>query len=152
MPLPTHQPNTPNRPVGAHRPVAAARCPRIALLSAWHPEPVDNGSKRRTRQMIDALTIDYDVVLISLLPPEEITEHQLPNVPNVWRQHILPLPAFHNRSLTALAAGLHPLPRSFVATWNHRTAAALIKIVNDEHVELAVGCDLRSLRYLLALD
>src|SRR5215211_5183339 len=94
----------------------------VAILSTWHPEPVDNGRKQRTRQMIAALAEEYEVALISLLPPDEVEAGDVPPVPGVWQQWTLPLPAFTPRSWPALAAGLHPLPRSTVMTWRKSTA------------------------------
>lgn len=157
---------TVNRPVSVPSPVessprqgpdstrgrACIARPRVAILSTWHPEPVDNGRKQRTRQMIAALAVDYDIVLLSLLPSREIAAGIPPQVPDVWQQCVLPLPEFDPWSLPALLAGLHPLPRSVVATWSPSLAAQIAHILRETRVGLAIGTDLRTLRYLLALD
>lgn len=124
---------------------------RVAFLSTWHPEPVDNGRKQRTRQMITALADDHEIALISLLPAEALAGGPLPGVPGVWRQWALPLPAFHPRSPASIVAGLRPLPRSLVATWDPDTAATIARIVQDIDAGAAIGTDLRTLRYLLSL-
>src|SRR5262245_22523692 len=108
-------------PVGSR---GTGRRPRVAILSTWHPEPADNGRKQRTRRMIEALARDYEVALVSLLPPVECRA-TLPPVPQVFCQRALPLPTFAPASPAALAALLSPLPRSFMATWDAATAAAL---------------------------
>lgn len=124
---------------------------RIALFSTWYLEPADNGRKQRTRQMIAALAGDYDVALIALLPAENGDRGPLRPVPGVWRQWVLPLPVFHPTAANALLAGLSPLPRSLVATWDPGTAAAVSAIARDIDACLAIGTDLRTLRYLLSL-
>ena len=126
--------------------------PRVLLLSTWHPEPADNGRKQRTRQMITALAETCEVLLVSLLPDAMEAEATLPPVPGVRQQLALPLPAFAPRSRAALAALFQPLPRSLAATWSPATATALAAIARRERVTVALGTDLRTLRYLLALD
>lgn len=149
-----HGPRTATLVEGLERPFAwtRARRARVAVLSTWHPEPVDNGRKQRTRQMINALAEEYDVALISLLPSEEIAAGEPPPVPGVWQQWALPLPVFAPRSWPALIAGLHPLPRSTVMTWRKATALRIAHLLQQAQVELAIGTDLRTLRYLLTLD
>ena len=124
---------------------------RVAILSTWHPEPADNGRKQRTRRMIEALAGEYEVALISLLPPGQ-HDADLPTVPGVYYQRTLPLPAFAPRSPIALAATWSRIPRSLVATWDAATASAIVDIVRREGIGVAIGTDLRTLRYLLALD
>jgi glycosyltransferase involved in cell wall biosynthesis len=125
---------------------------RIAILSTWHPEPVDNGRKQRTRQMIAALAERYDVALISLLPAHELEAGAPAPVPGVWQQWALPLPVFETRAWPALLAAAHPWPRSIVATWSARVARRIDDLLVACGVRLAIGTDLRTLRYLLALD
>jgi polysaccharide biosynthesis protein PslH len=124
---------------------------RIALITPWHPEPVDNGSKQRLRQVIAALAGEYDLVLISLLPREECAAGSIAAVPGIRRQFALPQQEFHPRSAAAMLAALHPLPRSFVVTWDGRTAATITRIVRDLGIALVIGADLRVMHYLLAL-
>jgi glycosyltransferase involved in cell wall biosynthesis len=122
----------------------------VAILSTWHPEPADNGRKQRTRRMIEALAPEFDIALVSLLPPEQCNA-DLPPVPGVRSQYALPLPTFAPRSPRALAALWGGMPRSLAATWDAATAAALVGLVRRERIGLAIGTDLRTLRYLLAL-
>jgi hypothetical protein len=56
------------------------RQPRITLLSPWFPEPIDNGSKVRLRLIIDALSADYELMLIALLPPDTLDSEPYPAV------------------------------------------------------------------------
>lgn len=130
---------------------APAARSRIAILSTWHPAPVDNGRKQRTQWMISALAEEYDVLLISLLPPSELRGNTLSMVPDIWRQWALPLPEFAPRSLPALLAGFHTLPRSIIATWSRQTAHDLQRILRAASAELAIGTDMRTMRYLLDL-
>jgi polysaccharide biosynthesis protein PslH len=125
---------------------------RIAVLSPWHPEPADNGSKLRARAVIGALAEEFDVVLISLLPPETIQHAELPAVPGVWQQFTLPLPGYNPRSPRALIATLSSFPRSMVMTWSEDTARAIRAILETCGVDLALAADLRVVRYVCALD
>jgi glycosyltransferase involved in cell wall biosynthesis len=136
---------------GCLRQASSNRRERIALVTPWHPEPVDNGSKQRIRQLITALADTYDIVLITLLSPEQCSIEPLPNVPGVWSQHTIPLAAFEPRSIRALLASFRTIPRSFVATWDSNVASAINAIVERAQVRLALGADLRVLQYLLAL-
>ena len=124
---------------------------RVALITPWHPEPVDNGSKQRIAQLIAALAPDYDIVLISLLTADEQAGAPPSSVPGVYRQCVLTLPSYRPRSAKALLAGLHPLPRSFAVTWDRTTAMQLNAIVRSMGIGLALGADLRILHYLLDL-
>lgn len=100
--------------------------------------------------MISALATHYDVVLVSLLPEEQIGA-ALPIIPDVWRQFALPLPVFRSRSLSALAGTASRYPRSIAATWSAPTARAITDLVNEFDIQAAIGADLRTLRYLRAL-
>lgn len=125
---------------------------RIAVLTPWHPEPADNGSKLRARAIIDALSEEFDVALISLLPPETIRSDEQAAVPGVWQQFMLPLPGYSPGSPRSILAALSSFPRSMVMTWDVDTAHAIRTIVDTCGIDLAMAADLRVVRYLYALD
>jgi hypothetical protein len=125
---------------------------RIAILSTWHPEPVDNGRKQRTRAMIGALSQRYDVVLFSLLPLAEVGACSSRPVPDVWKQFVFSLPTYRARSPSAVIAGASLVPRSIIATWDASLAETIRQIVRETNVTMAIGTDLRTLRYLESLD
>jgi polysaccharide biosynthesis protein PslH len=124
---------------------------KVAILSTWHPEPADNGRKLRTRFMIDALSTHHDVVLVSIIPEKE-TGASLPSVPGVWRQYVLPMPVFRPGSLTDALRGVSLYPRSISATWSRATARSITDLVSSHRVRVVIGTDLRTLRYLQAVD
>lgn len=124
---------------------------RVALLSTWHPEPVDNGRKQRTRLIIDALAAEHEVILISLLDAADLTGGELPAVPGVAAQFQLPLPTFHSRSAGGVSGGFSRMPRSLAATWNPATARQVNEILIEHQAAAAIGTDLRTLRYLTNL-
>jgi glycosyltransferase involved in cell wall biosynthesis len=124
---------------------------RVALLSTWHPEPVDNGRKQRTRIIIDALASEHEVILISLVDPAEASGETLPAVAGVAAQFQLPLPVFRSRSLAGLRGVFSRLPRSIVSTWSPDTARQINHILTEHEVAAAIGADLRTLRYLTQL-
>lgn len=130
---------------------ARGRRERIALITPWHPEPVDNGSKQRIRQLIASLAGEYDIVLISLLAPDQLWSATPPAVPGVWRGYVLPLPSYRPRSLRAILATLQPIPRSFAATWERKIAGAVNNLVLRAGCSIVVGADLRVLHYLRAI-
>jgi glycosyltransferase involved in cell wall biosynthesis len=125
--------------------------PRVALLSMWSLEPADNGRKQRSRHMIDALAPDYDITLISLLPPTRQLESEA-RVPNVARQYTVTLhvdpPSDVRRTLSE---ALRRYPRSQVAIWSADVAREIQEIVTQDGVSLVIGADLRTLRFLAAL-
>jgi polysaccharide biosynthesis protein PslH len=123
---------------------------RVAMLSTWHPEPADNGRKQRTRGMMGVLSEQYDVLLVSLLSPEEINQ-PLPKVESAYKQIALSLPTYESRSLRGLAGVAHRYPRSTIATWSAETARELADYLVTEDVRVVIGTDLRTLRYLAAL-
>ena len=124
---------------------------RVALLSTWHPEPVDNGRKQRTRIIIDSLARQHEVILISLVEPSTAAGEALPAVPGVTAQFQLPLPVFRSLSLPGVVGAFSRLPRSIVSTWSPATARQLKRILTEHEVTVAIGTDLRTLRYLTSL-
>ncbi len=124
---------------------------RVALLSTWHPEPADNGRKQRTRIIIDALAREHEVFLISLVDPADAARGTLPVVSGVAEQFLLPLPVFKSLSLAGIIGTLSPLPRSIFATWNPATAHQINRILSEHEITVAIGTDLRTLRYLTNL-
>lgn len=124
---------------------------RVALLSTWHPEPVDNGRKQRTRLIIDALAEEHEVILISLLDSADLAGGELPAVPGVAAQFQLPLPTFRSRSAAGVGGAFSRLPRSLVATWDPATSRQVNAILSAHQVTAAIGTDLRTLRYLTNL-
>lgn len=129
-------------------PHGVAPRPRIALISPWRPLPVDNGSKQRIRNLIEALAPDYDLALISLLPDEEISGGLRGHIPGVAQEWALPLPSYDGRSARGLVDAFGPRPRSFAATWHRRMARQVAGRVREFGADLALGTDLRILRYL----
>lgn len=124
---------------------------RVALLSTWHPEPVDNGRKQRTRIIIDALSSQHEVILISLVDPTQASESLLPDVPGVTSQFQMPLPVFRSKSLDGLRGVFSQLPRSIVSTWCPDLSQQINNVLNEHEVGVAIGTDLRTLRYLMNL-
>lgn len=124
---------------------------RVLIISPWHPEPVDNGSKQRLAAMIAALRGWYDIGLVTLAERAELADGPLPPVGGVWRQWAWEMPGYAPRSPAAILAATSRYPRSFVTTWDARVAAAIGQIVHEHGFDLAIGADVRVLRYLLDL-
>src|SRR5690606_7225011 len=103
----------------------AVQRPAIGIVTPWHPEPVDNGSKLRLKLIIDTLAPDYDITLISLLDEHFPSELTPAPVPGVACQRAFRIPTYQPRSVRAAVAGLHPLPRSFAATWDAAVARSV---------------------------
>jgi glycosyltransferase involved in cell wall biosynthesis len=130
---------------------ALVRQARVALLSTWHPEPVDNGRKQRTRMIIDALSPDVEIVLISLVDDPATDGRPLPTVPAVVAAYALRLPTFESHSLRGLKGALSTRPRSVGATWDADTSRRINRIVSSHQAGIAIGTDMRTLQYLTAL-
>jgi glycosyltransferase involved in cell wall biosynthesis len=124
---------------------------RIMVLSTWLPAPADNGRKQRTLAMLRQLAIEHEVFLVSLVSADEVA---LPTVeiPEVAQQWTFELPAFQSRSTRALIASLSTWPRSLSATWDLDLSARLSAIAQQHDVDAAIGTDLRTARYLMALQ
>jgi glycosyltransferase involved in cell wall biosynthesis len=130
---------------------AQFRHARVALLSTWHPEPVDNGRKQRTRMIIDALSPLVEIVLISLIDEPLENDCTLPKVPGVTAQYVLPFPEFRSRSIRGLISAVSGKPRSINATWSDDVSSRINRIVSEHQADVAIGTDLRTLQYLTAL-
>jgi glycosyltransferase involved in cell wall biosynthesis len=126
------------------------RC--VAILSTWHPEPVDNGRKQRTRLIIDALALLYDVYLFSLVGSDQVESGDLPEVPGVAHTWALPLPEFRPRSVRGLVASFSGEPRSLSATWDQSLAKRVAALLSEYDVDAIIGTDMRTFRYLNALN
>ena len=124
--------------------------PVVSILTTWHPEPADNGAKQRIQGIVRELSRAFGVVVVSLLPTNEVRD-DLPRVPDVVAQYALPLPAFNPGTLRSKAALLGALPRSLIATWSPETAREIGKIVERHTSAAVIGADLRTLRYLLPI-
>ncbi len=83
---------------------------RVAILSAWRPVPVDNGAKQRLRAAIDALSSEFDVLLICLLTPSEMAHYPALPVEGVAGEWSFPLPDFDPRAANSLLAGFGASP------------------------------------------
>lgn len=142
------------RAAGAHDrdPRAATGRPRVAILSPWHPVPVDNGSKQRLRNIIDTLAPDYELLLITLDDRPEHDRAPLADVPGVNAQATVPMPRWEPRSPRALLAALGRAPRSFTATWDPAAATAVRGLLDDFGAKLVIGADLRVVQYTLVAD
>lgn len=133
-----------------HPEISAMRRPRVLVITPWHPEPVDNGSKIRARALVEGLSSRYDVVLVSMVGRQDGDPDSLPAIPGVWRQFGLVQKEYQPRSLRSLAAGFSRLPRSMVVTWDEEAARTIQAIAVSLAVDVVVGADLRVVRYLYA--
>jgi glycosyltransferase involved in cell wall biosynthesis len=130
---------------------ANAARPRVAILSTWYPEPIDNGAKLRVRLMIDALAPDFDVLLVVLLGNDDMPEGTLTEVSGVESTHVLPLPTFRPRSVKSLVAAFSAEPRSIAATWDPALARHIAALMDAHQVDVVIGNDMRTIRYLVAI-
>jgi glycosyltransferase involved in cell wall biosynthesis len=125
--------------------------PRVGILSTWHPEPVDNGSKQRLRHIIDALSTDNTVVFVTMVAETDLGP-PLADIPGVEEQRNVTYPSYRPRAIRGLAGALSLLPRSLNATWNRRSAEAIQRFLLDADVDVVIGADPLVLRYLLHLS
>ncbi|RIK40058.1 MAG: hypothetical protein DCC58_14425, partial [Chloroflexi bacterium] len=124
---------------------------RIAILSAWYPEPRDNGAKHRLRATIDALVELGDVHVVVFLDETERQAVEGVPVAGVAGLAVLPLPEFHPYSPRAVLAGLSATPRSLNATWDPCIAAQLRRFIIERGIDTVIAADMRTVRYLLSL-
>ncbi|RIK42919.1 MAG: hypothetical protein DCC58_10365, partial [Chloroflexi bacterium] len=124
---------------------------RIAILSAWYPEPRDNGAKHRLRATIDALAALGDVYVVVFLDETERQAVQGLPVAGVAGLAVLPLPDVRPYSPRAVLAGLSVTPRSLNATWDPRIAAQLRRFIIERGIDTVIAADMRTVHYLLSL-
>jgi polysaccharide biosynthesis protein PslH len=120
---------------------------RVMVITPWHPEPVNNGSKIRARALVDALSACYDVVLVSIVDPQDGDPDELAQVPGVWRQYGLEQLTYRSRSVRAMSSAFSAFPRSLVATWDEHTASVIRSIAISLAIDAVVAADLRVVRY-----
>jgi glycosyltransferase involved in cell wall biosynthesis len=120
---------------------------KILFLSRWYPDPADNGSKIRVRNLIRGLCQDHEVTLISFFHPEDnFCTNNFP-VPAPQDIHICPYREFNPRSGTAILGYLSPQPRSLVDTYQEDMATLIRRVVEGAHFDLVIASQLSMAAY-----
>jgi glycosyltransferase involved in cell wall biosynthesis len=129
-----------------------AKRPRVLVLATWFPYPPDNGSRQRLWALLSGLGERYEVDLLGILDeavaPDAVAHarERCAHVEVVQRR------PFRPRSVRAIAAFLHRLPRAVVTTDTPAAHAAVERLVADRGYDAVVVSQIHVARYALCLS
>jgi polysaccharide biosynthesis protein PslH len=129
-----------------------ARRGRALVLATWFPCPQDNGSRQRLWALLGGLAQTYDVDLVALVDEPVATEHVMAARERCARVEVVLKRRFAPRSGRAVAAFVHPFPRSVVATYTPEMRAAVDRLVAERRPDVVVVSQIHVARYALHLE
>ncbi|SRR6266545_500198 len=123
---------------------------RILFLSAWCPLPADNGSKLRILHLLRELARRHEVDLLAFAPevPGEAALRDLRDI--CACVELLPETPFAGRPGGRLRGLLSPRPRSVVANYSDRMAAAVRRRIG-RHYDVVIASQIHMAPYALLM-
>jgi polysaccharide biosynthesis protein PslH len=123
---------------------------RILFLSAWCPLPADNGSKLRISYLLRQLAQRHEIELLAFAPepPGEAALRALKDL--CAGVELLPETPFAGRLGGRLSGLLSPRPRSVVANYSPRMAAA-VRRKNKYRYDLVIASQIHMAPYALLM-
>jgi glycosyltransferase involved in cell wall biosynthesis len=90
---------------------------QITYVTAWYPNPADNGAKMRALGWIQALAMEHTVDLVVAVPDTSCPLEPGPLTTLCRSIVTFPIPAIQPAGIRSRLALLRPVPRSYVATY-----------------------------------
>jgi polysaccharide biosynthesis protein PslH len=138
--------------MGCARMTSGGAHPRVLVLATWFPYPPDNGSRQRLWALLAGLGERYEVDLLGIVDEAvaaDAVAHARERCAHVEVVQRLP---FRPRSVRALAAFFHRLPRGVVATDTPAAHAAVERLVADRDYDAVVVSQIHIAQYALGLS
>lgn len=124
---------------------------RILFLSRWFPHPVNNGSKIRVFNLLNALRAEHEVALIAF-SAEKVASASLAAMQALCSDvRVVPYRGFHPTGLKARLGFFSPVPRSVVDTFNVEMQAAVEAVATAWQPELVIASQIDMAPYALAV-
>ena len=119
----------------------------ILFLSRWYPYPVDNGSKLRIYNILQGLTHNHEVILISFTDQQDI--HPNDDILHSICQdvQVVVWKGFDPRSQKSIFGLLNSAPRSIVDTYSIDTENRIKQILSNEKIDLIIASQITSAGY-----
>lgn len=121
----------------------------ILYLTNWYPDPPENGASIRSRALIDALSRDHRVALVSFRT--EATPSTTAWAQRLQRVETYPQPSFRPGSGRSRLGYLSPRPRQFVDTYSPEFNELVRRVALDERPDVVVGWGLHMAPYATSL-
>ena len=129
-----------------------AQRPRVLVLATWFPYPPDNGSRQRLWALLAGLGERYEVDLLGIVD-EAVAPDAVAHARERCAQvEVVPHRPFRPRSVRAIAAFAHRLPRAVVATDTPAAHAAVERLVAERGYDAVVVSQIHVARYALGLS
>jgi glycosyltransferase involved in cell wall biosynthesis len=120
---------------------------RVLAISAWWPEPADNGSRQRIAQLLGALTGEHEVHLAALAQQPVTPEQQARLAERCASVEWLPEQTWTRRRGDAIASLWQTEPASVRATWNPAFAALVQRRAAAVRPQLVIAFQLGAAPY-----
>jgi glycosyltransferase involved in cell wall biosynthesis len=119
---------------------------RILFLSNWYPYPPDNGSKLRIFQLLQFLSEEHSVSLLSFI--DRPSEHHPKELEELCESiHVVKRKKFHPHRLLSFPGLLSRRPRSFVDTYSHEMEANIRREIGEHTYDLVLASELDMAAY-----
>ena len=121
----------------------------LIFISWWWPYPANNGSKIRIYNLLQQLAKAYAVTLLAFAEPDEATPDEIAHMRTFCHSvECFAKPHAHPGKIEAVRGYLASWPRSMVYNYSPAVAERIREIVKTEKIDLIIGSQVDTLRYL----
>ena len=125
---------------------------KILFISAWYPDPINNGSKIRIYNLLKGLASKHQVHLLAFKDQTQI------NFPSSLLSDIcqtikvIPLKKYNSKSLHSLAGLFSSTPRSLIDTYSTEMFEAIKNTILQEHIDVVIASETNTAIYWQAFQ
>jgi len=123
---------------------------RILWISRWYPWPADNGSRLRIWHLLEHLSRQHSVHLVSFADRPVEAEHRRKVESICASVTVVPWRAFNRGSMRALLGFFASRPRSVVDTYSPEMERVVAEAAALYHPDVVIASELDSAPYVLA--
>ena len=121
----------------------------ILFISWWWPYPANNGSKIRIYNLLQHLSREFRVTLLSFADVGEATPEQLAHMRSFCnRVEVVAKPIYKPGTLKATLGYFSRWPRSLVDVYSEQMESLVKQVCTDDDVQMIVASQLQTMRYL----
>lgn len=124
---------------------------RVLFLSRWFPHPANNGSKIRVLNLLKALQVEHEVVLLSFATEEVVPSSRAAMQTICSDVRVVPYRGFRPAGLKARLGFFAPSPRSVVDTFSLEMQTAVEAVAASWQPELVMASQLDMAPYALGV-
>lgn len=123
---------------------------RILFLSAWYPEPPDNGAKIRVSNMIRSLAERHELTLLSFIRSGDEASSDVPEGRS-WSMQTVDWQPYKPMGLKSVLAHFSPVPSSIADTFSPMMARRVREITSRQAFDVVIASTIEMARYALGI-